>query len=422
MNELRLIDLVTHFFPPVGGPASNRLLGWARHFVSRGVAVRVTAPLPHPHDPYFEPAATAPPGVEVHRAAGPDLARRWRGVRRWRGLLLAWRDLLDLPDHRRTWNASAARSLERLRPTPGVLITTSPYNSTHLVGLRLKRRRPALVWVADFRDLWFQQWERRRHTPLHHAYGRRLEAQVVREADLLVFFHEAGLDELAARAGDGPVRSKAMAVYSGYGDAAAARFAASPADPAAEPLRLAFAGTIWEWNLPPGFLPAWRSFRATLGRPTELHLCGRIEPGALASIGEAVRDDPGGIVVHGCLPRGEALELTARAGVLLVFSGPYRETVSSKLFECMAARRPVLYFGHPDSAGAGILRAAGAAACVCDSYDERGVEALFARLAAALRTGGTSALFPAVVPPELAAGAQAERLLLRIRELTAGRA
>jgi glycosyltransferase involved in cell wall biosynthesis len=420
--EPRLIDLVTHFFPPLGGPASNRLLGWARHFAARGIAVRVTAPVPHTRDPYFNAATVAPPEIEVHHAAGADLARHWRGRGRWRRLLLPWRDMLDLPDHRRIWNAAALRSLGRLEPAPEILLTTSPYNSTHLIGLLLKRQRPGLLWIADFRDLWFQQWDRRRHTPLHRAYGRRLEGQVVQAADLLVFFHEAGIAELAGRVGDAAVRHKALAVYHGYGDAAAARFAATPADPAREPLRLAFAGTIWEWNLPPGFLEAFRAFRATLGRRVELHLCGRIEPGPLARIGDAARSDPGSIVVHGCLSHPEALDVMARAAVLLVFSGPYRESVSGKLFECMAARRPILYFGRPDSAGAEILRSAGAAACVCDTYDEGGVGGLFARLAAALGAGETNAFSPPVVPPELAGSAQAERLLARIRELASGRA
>ena len=421
MSRPRLIDLVTHFFPPLGGPASNRLLGWARHFAARGIRVRVTAPSPHPRDPYYFAGATAPPGVEAHRVAGPDLARRWRSSARWRRLLLPWRDLLDLPDHRRVWNAAASRSLARLDPAPEILLTTSPYNSTHLVGLRLKRRLPGLLWIADFRDLWFQQWDRRRHTPLHRGYGRRLERRVVENADLLVFFHEVGIDELASRLGDAVVRSKALAVYSGYGDDAVARFAATPANPPRDPVRVVFAGTIWDWNLPPGFLAAWRAFRAALDGRAELHLCGRIEPGPLARIGDAARDDPDGIVVHGFLPHSGALDVMASAAALLVFSGPYRESVSSKLFECMAARRPILYFGRPDSAGAGILRAAGAAASVCASYDERGVADLLHRLAAALANGGTEALFPPALPTELAADAQAGRLLARISDLATHR-
>lgn len=414
-----MIDLVTHFFPPVGGPASRRLAGWAAHFVESGIGVRVTTPAPDPRDPYFDPGLAPPAGVQIRRVGRHDLARSWRGRRRWSRLLRPWRDLLDLPDHRRIWNPVAVRSLDRADPPPAVLVTTSPYNSTHLIGLRLKRRSPGLIWVADFRDTWFQQWDRRLHTPLHRSYGRRLEREVAGCADRLVFFHHAGIDDLASRVGAELLADKAVVAYSGYGVDAEARLSARTPDVAASPLRLGYAGTIWEWNLPPGFLAALRGFRAALRRGVELHLCGRIEPGPLATIGEAARAEPGSVVVHGYLPRTAALDLLAEAAVLLVFSGPYRESVSSKLFECIAARRPILYFGRPDSAGAEILRSTGAAGGICERYDEWGVRAVFDRLAAAVQAGTTASFAPARVPRELSSRSQNERVLACIREAVA---
>jgi hypothetical protein len=415
-----LIDIVTHFFPPVGGPASNRLVGWAKHFAASGRAVRVTTPVPHVADPYFGDGEPAPPEVVVNRVPGIDLARHVRGSRaaaggdRRRRLLEAVRDLLDLPDHRRVWNAAAVRSLRRLQPAPRVLITTSPYASTHLIGLRLKRRPPGLFWVADIRDPWMQQWDRRRHTALHRAYAAALERKVARYADLLVFFHRTGVENMASRVGEAVLADKTLVVYNGFSDEAADVFAAHPFDLAADPVRLTFAGTIWEWNLPPGFLDGWQGFRSALPRASELHLHGRIEPGPLARIRAARAAEPAALTVHGCQPHAAATAAMARSSALLVFSGPYRESVSSKLFECIAARRPILYFGLPDSAGAGILRDVGAPAAVIGSYDDRGVAGLFDRFARALISGDCSGFVPARVPPELRSAAQAGALLARI--------
>ncbi len=413
------IDLVTHFFPPVGGPASNRLLGWARHFVSRGIRVRVITPLPHPADPYFEEGRAVPPEVEVIRVAGTDLARHLRGAARWRRLLVPLRDLLEWPDHRRIWNRSALAALGRLTPPPRVVITTSPYRSTHLIGLALKRHLPGTFWVADVRDPWVRRRDHRLHTPLHSAYLLGLERTVARRADLIVLFHRNGVEDMAARVGAGVLRGKTLVVYHGVDSEAMAALVARVPEPATAPAIVTFAGTIWDWNLPPGLFAAWARLRAAAGAGAELHFYGRIEPGPLAVIDAARRAAPAEVHVHGFRPRGEAIAALARSSALLVCNGPYRETVSSKLFECIAAGRPILYCGTPESAGADILREVGAGAAVAARYDERGVIDLFDRFARALMCGDCSGFVPERTPAELRSEAQAEKLLERIADASA---
>lgn len=408
------IDLVTHFFPPVGGPASNRLLGWARHFVSRGVRVRVTTPAPHPADPYFDEGCAVPPEVEVIRVAGLDLARHLRRAVRWRRLLVPLRDLLDWPDHRRIWNRAALASLGRLAPPPRVVITTSPYGSTHLIGLSLKQRLPGLFWVADIRDPWVRSRNQGVHTPLHRAYLLVLERTIARRADLIVLVHRNLVEDMAGRVGAAALRDKTLVVYHGVDGEAMAAFAARATAPPPGPAIVTFAGTIWEWNLPPGLFAGWARLRAAAGPGTELHFYGRIEPGALAVIDAARRAALAEVHVHGFRPRSEAIAALARSSALLVFNGPYRETVSSKLFDYIAAARPILYCGAPESAGAGILRDVGAPASVTTSYDDRGVVDLFDRFARALNAGDCGGFVPEHVPPELRSVAQAEKLLHRI--------
>lgn len=408
------IDIVTHFFPPLGGPASIRLQAWARHFASRGVAVRAVVPSPRPADPYFDEGLAAPPGVEVLRVRGIDLARLPRRATRGHHLMVTLRDMLEWPDHRRIWNRPALTALLRLAPAPRVVITTSPYRSTHLIGLALKQRLPGVFWVADFRDPWLRRSRETRHAPLQRAYLLALEGRVVRAADLIVCTHRFGLEGMAARVGAAALRGRSMVVHHGVESEIAEALAALPRPPASGPLIVTFAGTIWEFNLPPGLFAAWGRFREAAGNGVELHFYGRIEPGPWAAIEAARRASPAAVHVHGPRPRGEVLAALGRSAALLVFNGPFRETVSSKLYECVAAGRPILHCGAPDSAGASVLRELGAAASVARSYDERGVADLFERFAAALAGGDVSAFVPAGLPPELRSEAQAETLLQRI--------
>ena len=68
-----------------------------------------------------------------------------------------------VPDHlAATWAPSAARLARRVVRERAIdcVVTTSAYESNHLVGLALGARRPA--WIADFRDGWtFHPWKPR---------------------------------------------------------------------------------------------------------------------------------------------------------------------------------------------------------------------------------------------------------------------
>jgi len=70
--------------------------------------------------------------------------------------LLSWlRSNLFIPDPRKGWNKYAFSMAEKIIKEENIrtVITTSPPNSTQLIGLRL-RREWGIKWIADFRDPW----------------------------------------------------------------------------------------------------------------------------------------------------------------------------------------------------------------------------------------------------------------------------
>lgn len=409
----RRIAIVTHYWPPIGGAASNRMTGWARALVEAGAEVHVVTPTPSPDDPYWDPAYTrdSTADVLVHETPRRDLAAGRResatpaDVRPspTRRLKLLVRDLLELPDHRRIWNLEADRCLRRIGPLDAVL-TTSPYRSTHLVGLRWKKRTGG-VWLADFRDPWPQHDARRTTTPFHRRYLASLERRVVASADRLTFFHDWAVDDLTRRLGE-TWRAKSRVIWNGVREESMAKLEASPFEGTHRPFRIVYAGTAWDWSVPPGFAAGWRAFREALGGDAELHVFGRIEPDAARALGVGEH----GVVAHGMVGADGATAALAEAQALLVLSGPNPESVSSKLFECIAARRPVLYFGLPSSPGARELTAVGAPNGVVKAWTASETEALWARFAAAVTAAAWDGWEPREVPPTYAREAQARRL------------
>lgn len=66
---------------------------------------------------------------------------------------------LFIPDPRKFWINPATRFLETYLKQNQIdtIVTTGPPHSMHLIGLRLKKRNPALRWIVDMRDPW-SEW------------------------------------------------------------------------------------------------------------------------------------------------------------------------------------------------------------------------------------------------------------------------
>jgi hypothetical protein len=91
-----------------------------------------------------------------------------------------------------TWVPGAIRAARRLVRERGFdcMITTSPWESGHLVGLGMGRSRPP--WIADFRDSWcFEPWRDPFPTRPQRALDAALERRVGGGQDAHVDGHRA---------------------------------------------------------------------------------------------------------------------------------------------------------------------------------------------------------------------------------------
>jgi glycosyltransferase involved in cell wall biosynthesis len=252
-----------------------------------------------------------------------------------------------------SWVPFAWHAARRLVRAGGVdcVITTSPGESTHLVGLALRRLGPA--WLADFRDGW--SFETARPT-FPSALQRRLDAglerRVVRRADVTVAATQGIAADFRRRLG-----VEAIHVPNGVDPEAHAPSDEPEAGPSANGnagrVRLVYTGRLGVGTArrhAEGFFSALEQLserEPALAARLELVIAGpesSRDAELLAGLSGAT------LVRHlGHLPRAESLRLQRSADVLVLLGSDGSEA-PAKLFEYLGARRPVLYAGGPSAA------------------------------------------------------------------------
>jgi glycosyltransferase involved in cell wall biosynthesis len=215
--------------------------------------------------------------------------------------------------------------------------------------------------VADFRDGWIFEPARRTFSRGFDAIDRRLEAAVVRRADRVV----AVTEELAADFRD-RLDGNAVCIPNGW-DPEELSYDSGPvgSEAPAERTRLVYTGQLGagtSWRRPEPFFAALEQFyeqEPEVAARLEFVVAGRQSPrdaALLASVGhrDAVKD-------LGEISHEEALRLQRSAAALMLCTDSSAAT--SKVFEYLAAGRPILHVGG-QGAAARILRETGSGVTV----------------------------------------------------------
>ena len=366
--------LVTMYFPPAGGGGVQRPLKTATHLPALGIETHVLAP----DDPkwlhrddelrpptqafvhrarYFGPRARLP-AEELHGLEGPE--------RMLMQAKLAYRRVL-LPDASVTWLPTAVPAAVRLVRREGIdaVITTSPPVSMNLIGAAVKRLT-GIPWVADLRDAVLLNADRRFERTTVQAKEKALERvvrMVARKADAVVAVSETIADEVRRFDPAGEVR----VIPNGcdFDDFAGLDY--RPVDR----FRITHAGSFFGKRNPRPFLNALASsglddvvarFAGGLRQADE-------EWAAGLGLGDRLE-------LLRYVPHRQALELErdSEANLLLLPDAAGRGAVvpSGKIFEYLAAERPILAAVPPDGAAAKLVRETGAGIVVAPD-DEKGI-------------------------------------------------
>ena len=401
---MKRLLIITYYWPPTGGSGVQRWVKFSKYLPEFGWQPVVYTP-ENPEQLARDESllADVPACAEIiktHISEPYAAYRRLTGGKQgqevnpvnaqkksWKQRLSLWvRGNCFIPDPRVGWVRPSVRFLKKyLKEHPvDAVVTTGPPQSVHLIGLELKKAL-GVRWIADFRDPWTEMFYYK-HLGLSAAADRRhhqLEQSVLDGADLIVSVSPPVAADFQAKTQtpvvlitNGFDESDFQAEESGSGSAHAEPFTrtgsgVSEAQPdsgagaaAVPPFRLVHTGLFAAdgnplnlWDALAERCTADPSFRQRL----EIRLAGKVD----AAITDAIRALGLGdnLVELGYLPHDATVREQRAADILLLplrREPEYAKVLPGKIFEYLAARRPVLGIGQEDGAAAAVLRDAAA--------------------------------------------------------------
>jgi glycosyltransferase involved in cell wall biosynthesis len=384
--------LVTMYFPPAGGGGVQRPLKLAQYLPALGVETHVLAP-DDPKWVHRDNELRVPTQAWVHRARylGPRArkpAEELRGTDGFERALvqaqLTARRLL-VPDASVTWNMTAIPAAVRIARREGIdaVVTTSPPGSVHLVGAATRRLTDAR-WIADLRDPLVANQHRRDDTAAaraRQAANEQVARLVARNADAISCVSEAIADEVRALGPRGVVRT--IANGCDFDD-----FAGLEYQPA-ERFRITHAGSFFGKRDPRPFLQAFHdaNLDAVVRFVGDFRSSDR-EWAESLDLGDRLE-------LVGYVSRTESLRLQRDSEALLLLvpdaAGRGKGVLSGKVFEYLAAGRPILAVVPPDGVAAELVRETGAGVVVAPD-DVDGMRDALVAMHAQFANGGLPAV------------------------------
>ena len=380
--------LVTLYFPPAGGGGVQRPLKFASHLPALGIETHVLAP----DDPkwlHSDAELQVPTQAWVHRAryVGPRGRRLADELHGRSGVDLAVRRAatvgrrLLVPDENVTWNATAIPKAISIARAEGidVVLTTSPPGSVHLIGAAVQAATGA-KWVADLRDSLVAHPHRRTDGVGARAKQqamRGVAALVARRADAIV----AAADAIAAETRELSPRGRVVTIENGcdFDDFAGMEYVRG------DVFRLTHTGSFFGRRDPKPFL---RALAASGLDDVHVRFVGDFRPGDrefMEGLGLADR-----VELIDYVPRRRSLELQRESDALLLLipeaGGRGRGVLSGKVFEYLAAERPILALVPPDGAAAKLI-AETETGVVADPEDADGIRDALVAMHERWRTG-----------------------------------
>lgn len=375
---MKRLLIITYYWPPTGGSGVQRWVKFSKYLPQFGWQPVIYTP-ENPEQLAIDESLLSdiPDCAEViktHISEPYEIYRRLTGAKGkpqevnplnaqkkslGKKISLWLRGNLFIPDPRIWWVRPSVSFLEKyLREHPvDAVVTTGPPQSMHLIGRGLKRRL-GVKWIADFRDPWTEMFYYK-HLSLSRFSDRRhhrLEQSVLDEADLVIAVSPPVASDFASKTAT-PVKL----ITNGFDED---DFAA-PVEPRTDgKFTLVHTGLFASDGNP---LNLWDALAAKCREDSafrsrlQIRLAGKTDPEIISAIRERGLGD--NLVNLGYLPHEQTVAEQRGADILLLplrQEPEYAKVLPGKIFEYIAARRPVLGIGQSDGAAAAVLRDAGA--------------------------------------------------------------
>lgn len=343
----------------------QRLLQFVEHLSDYGwqPAVLTVRQGAYPNrDPSLEEAV--PPSVEVRRTASLDPLALYAhltpsgdgndenrlpagslgtGRSSWIEQIARWvRANLFIPDARVGWWPFAVAAGKRWlgEASFDMILSSGAPHSVHLIGRSL-HRATGIPWVADLHDPWtdISYYNEFPHTAWARRLDARMERSVLAEASAVTTVSPSWADLFRQKADN-----RYVVVENGF---AAAEFAAIKAAPPDDAFVLAHIGKLYASRNPTALWAALAELHAEDAIPgLRVRLVGTVDTVVERSIERYGLESI--VTVEPFVPHEEAVRTMARSTLLLLMIEPFaqaRGMITSKLYEYVAAGRPVLGIG-----------------------------------------------------------------------------
>lgn len=374
---MKRVLIITYYWPPSGGSGVQRWLKFVKYLRHFGWEPVVYTPS-NPEMPYEDASLLndIPEGIEVLKTRIFEpyqiynlFTGRQRKARFQHGFLRSdqseyqslsqrlsvWiRGNVFVPDARMFWIKPSVSFLTKyLRSHPAdALVSTGPPHSMHLIALKTKQKT-GLPWLADFRDPWtgiyyFDKLKVGKHALLKH---KRLEKACLDGADMLVTVGNTMKRDFAQL-----TQTPIEVITNGYDeDDLPNESHTLPSD-----FTLMYSGIFLPDQNPVELWPTLNELRQNdpeFRQHFRLHLLGRADASILSDIRANGLD--GCLRLEDYVPHAEVPRRQQEAAVLLlsinrIQNAPY--ILTGKVFEYLAARRPIIAFCPPQSDVAEIIR------------------------------------------------------------------
>ncbi|HOK79237.1 MAG TPA: glycosyltransferase [bacterium] len=343
----RKILYITYHFPPSKKIGAIRARGFAKYLPAFGWDVIIlTALLPDNPDCLFNIVETHPPYQKfLPYIFNPDLRERLKFMKGpfpnfFERIYSFFRGMIDIPDSRIGWLPFAVSVGKEImkKERPQAIVSNFGPATCHIIASHLKKLNPNIFWLADFRDPWTQF----RPDSFRTFIERHLEYQTLQVADAFSIVSDYLANALQKEFPNKPV----YVIPNGFDPDEISPFT----NPVTEKFIITHTGSLHPvYRSPENFFKALANLICSNRINKKDFLIQFYGDKQNWVIDLAKKFDISDIVRYeGFKNREEILNHQRTSQILLLFwrSGKGEEgTLTGKVFEYLAARRPILSIG-----------------------------------------------------------------------------
>lgn len=280
-----------------------------------------------------------------------------------------------IPDARKGWNRFAYRKAVELiqKEIIDIVITNGTPHSTHLVGLKLKRKL-GVKWICDLRDPWTEAYYNKDlyRKSFARYLDQRLEKEVLLNADMVTTIGP-GMAKLLKSKLPAAQQNKVHFVYNGYD----AELFKGLEKQSTQNFTILHLGLLSENQPVSPFIAALKRVLMKvdgMSKKLSILFVGKVSPSIIKEVKEALPGVNFSQVDY--VPHAEAIQYMLNANLLLnslAETGESELLISGKLMEYAATGNPICVLGNPAGDAAKLLSVVDRAE-VFSRTDQAGIE------------------------------------------------